>query len=78
MPKIDFYSWGQSEMIEELERLTSFEEDFKKVKSDIDTLVDYDYEDEADHYEENEKPENHIFTSKVAVEKFLEKINSKK
>ena len=74
----DFWCWGQSEMVEELERLTSFENDFRKVKHDIDQLVDYDYSDEEEHFNENGKPESHIFQSKVAVENFSNKYKDEK
>jgi len=78
MSENDFWSWGQSEMVEELVRLTSFEKEYHKVRSDIDTLVDYDYSDEEKHFEENGKPENHIFSSKVAVETFINEYKDEK
>jgi len=79
MEKPDFWCWGMSEMVEELERLTSFEEDYHRVRSDIDTLVDYDYEDEEKHFEENEEQQcGHIYQSKVAVETFINKYEDKK
>ncbi len=41
----------------------------------IASLVYYDYDDEAKHYEENDKPEGHIFESLKIAEKLLNKID---
>lgn len=52
----------------------NFIEEFNGVKCDIEQLVEYDYEDESEHYDESDEKENHIFKSKLAVEKFLQKL----
>jgi len=65
-------------MVEELERLEKFEKDYHKVRNDIDILVSYDYSEEEENFNENDKPENHVFSSKVVVETFINKYEDKK
>ena len=47
----------------------------KKMLSELEILVDYTYADEADHYEENNKPAAHVFRSILILEKYLKQHN---
>lgn len=48
-----------------------------EIREAIATLVYYDYDDEAKHYEENDKPEGHVFESIKVLEKLLNEIDKK-
>ena len=45
-----------------------------EVQDSIQALVDYLYEDERDHWEENGRPAVHIFTYVKCVEDWLESL----
>ena len=48
------------------------------IKQRIKKIVDYLKESEATHFEEGDKPENHIYLDVLAVEKWLNSFSEKK
>ena len=48
-----------------------------KILDAIEAVVDYAIEDERDHWEENDKPRNHIYHSLKTLDKFLSDIKHK-
>ncbi len=48
------------------------------IKQRIEKIVDYLKDMEATHFEESDKPENHIYLDVLAVEKWLKDFSEKK
>lgn len=71
--------WGERELIEEIIKLRSALESIPF--DDIETMVDYDYDDELEHYEEmveecsedNSHVTGHIYLAKKGAEDWLKK-----